>query len=60
MAFGFGEKRESSVGNGNINNNDIDPTAKTPSFGGNGYYNGFSPAATEEEIDPQQVSCLVL
>ncbi|KAK4506989.1 hypothetical protein PRZ48_000723 [Zasmidium cellare] len=44
MAFGFGEKRESSVGNTD-NNNDID--AK-PSFGGNGYYDGFSPAATEE------------
>lgn len=46
MAFGFGEKRESSVGNtDNNNNNDID---SKPSFGGNGYYDGFSPAATEE------------
>lgn len=47
MALGFGEKRESSVDNSNNNNHDME-TAKNPSFGGNGYYDGFSPAATEE------------
>lgn len=39
MALGFSEKKESPVDS----NND-----RSPSFGGNGYYDGFSPATAEE------------
>lgn len=46
MALGFGEKKASLVDNSN-DRTDME-TAKNPSFGGNGYYDGFSPAAAEE------------
>lgn len=37
LPFGLGEKKETITGN------DIGDPEKSPAFGGNGYYDGFSP-----------------